>query len=353
MHRRAFISTAIGIGGVGALGTTSAAKGRGNGNDANANGNGKGKRKGNANGSSELVNAEQTADGAIVATDDDFVISGQEVEVDGRDFYDGGEGTYVIYNDGYSGEISNNEISVSDVPSNPTFGIRVEGAGVDVRSNEIDGDDALGKQFLSVGSADGATGTIESNALNGGHRVGILAEGADTDVSIRNNDVIGLGPKSDGWAENGIQISDGASAHVRGNTVADHWWDLDNFQSAGIILYQPGDGVHIQRNTVRDNDAGLALWGGDEHNAIHNTVEVTEADPGENGVAHYGVLALETTNSGARQNTISAEDGDIGILVYPSASNTKLIGNDVSGFDDLIADQGDETKLPKPFDPDA
>jgi hypothetical protein len=39
--------------------------------------------------------------------------------------------------------------------------------------------------------------------------------------------------------------------------------------------------------------------------------------------------------------------------VHPSGSSTKLIGNDVSGFDDLIADQGDETKLPMPFDPDA
>jgi hypothetical protein len=351
MHRRAFISTAIGIGGVGALGTTSAAKGNGH-----AAGNAGGKANGNANGSGggpALINAEQTDDGAFVATDDGFVISGHEIEVDGRDFYDGGAGTYVVYNDGYAGEISNNEISVSDVPASPTFGIRVEDAEVDVRSNEVDGDDALAHQFLSIGFGDGATGTIDTNALNGGHRVGILAEGTGTDVSIRNNDVIGLGPKSNGWAENGIQISDSAIAHVRGNTIADHWWDLDNFQSSGIILYQPGDGVHIQRNTVRDNDAGLALWGGDNHNAIHNTVEVTEADPGESGVAHYGLLALATTNSGARQNTISAVEGDIGILVYPSASNTKLIGNDVSGFDDPIADQGDETKLPKPFDPDA
>lgn len=161
-----------------------------------------------------------------------------------------------------------------------------------------------------------------------------------------------FGPKSDGWAENGIQISAGANAHVRGNTVTDHWWDLDNFQSSGIILYQPGDNVQIQRNTIRNNDAGIALWGGDGHNAIHNTVEVTEPDPGENGVAHYGVMVLETENSGVRQNTVTAEAGAIGILVYPSAENTKLIGNDVTGFDELINDQGADTKLPKPFDPD-
>jgi hypothetical protein len=305
------------------------------------------------NNGSKLVNAEQTTDGAIVATDDDFVIAGQEIEVNSQSFYDGSEGAYVIYNDGYSGEISNNEITVLDMSTSPTFGVRVEDAEVDATGNSIDGDDALDEQFLSVAFADGASGQIESNTLNGGHRVGILAEGSGTDVSIRNNEVIGLGPKSDGWAENGIQVSAGATARVRSNTVADHWWDLDNFQSSGIILYQPSDEVHLQRNIIRNNDAGIALWGGDQHNAIHNTVEVTEADPGENSVAHYGSLVLETENSGLRQNTISSEDGDIGVLVYSTSENTKLIGNDVSGFDEAIVDNGDETKLPDPFDPDA
>lgn len=341
MKRRSFIGTTLGVAGLSAVGaSTTAAKGPGSG-------------KGGGDDDTELVNAEQTDDGAIVATDDEFVISGQEVEIDGQEFYDGDEGTYVIYNDGYSGVISNNEISVENMTGNPTFGIRVEGGNVDVTSNVVDGDDALSQQFLSVAIADGATGNVQSNTLNGGHRVGLLAEGSGTDVSVRDNEVTGLGPKSDGWAENGIQVGGGATARVRGNTVADHWWDLDNFQSAGIILYQPGDGVNIQRNTVRNNDAGVALWGGDEHNAIHNSVEVTDADLGENDAAHYGVLALDTADSGIRQNTIGAEDGNIGVLVYPSAENTKLVGNEISGFADAIADEGADTKLPKPFDPGA
>ncbi|GAA0677729.1 right-handed parallel beta-helix repeat-containing protein [Natronoarchaeum mannanilyticum] len=345
MNRRTFVGTAVGLAGFGTLGTGSAVQ-NGNGR-GNSNGNGRG------NGDGGLVNAEETGSGAIVATDDGFVISDQEITVDNGVGYDGGEGAYIIYNDGYDGEISNNEISVDEVPESPTFGIRVEGGDVDVRSNTVDGDDALGKQFLSIGVADGATGRAEDNTLNGGHRVGILAEGSGTDISIRSNDVTGLGPKSDGWAENGIQISGDATGDVRDNTVEDHWWDLDNFQSSGIILYQPGDSINIQRNEVRNNDAGIALWGGDRHNAIHNAVEVSEADPGENGVAHYGVLVLDTENTGVRQNTISATDGDIGILVYSSAENTKLIGNDVSGFDELIVDQGADTKLPNPFDPNS
>lgn len=340
MQRRTFLRTTLAVAGTAAITAPALAQEKNNGN-------------GRGNNQSDLVNAEETGNGAIVATGDGFRIAGQDLTIDGQALHDGSEGAYAIYNDGYSGEITGNEITVEDMAANPTFGIRVEGGDVDVTGNDVEGDDALAQQFLSVAAADGARGRIEGNTLNGGHRVGILAEGSGTDASIRDNDVTGLGPKSDGWAENGIQVSAGASADVRGNTVADHWWDLDNFQSAGIILYQPDDDVQIQRNTVRDNDAGVALWGGDRHNAIHNTVEVTDADPGENGVAHYGVLVLATENSGVRQNTITAEAGSIGVLVYSSAENTKLIGNDVSGFDELIADQGADTKLPRPFDPDS
>lgn len=339
MQGRTFITSAFTAAGIGAVTNPVLAQGNNNGN-------------GNDNSGTDLVNAEETSDGAIVATGDGFRISGQDLTIDGQDLYDGSEGAYAIYNDGYSGEITGNEITVKNMSTNLTTGVRVEGGKVDVSGNAVEGDDALVREFLSVAFADGATGKIERNRLNGGHRVGILAEGSGTDALIRDNKVTGLGPKSDGWAENGIQISTGANAHVHGNTVTNHWWDRDDFQSAGIILHQAGDTVQIQRNTVRNNDAGIALWGGDQHNAIHNTVKVTEPDPGENGIAHYGVMVLETENSDVRQNTVTAEAGAMGILVYPSAESTKLIGNDVTGFEELVVDQGDDTKLPKPFDPD-
>lgn len=324
MQRRTFIGTTVGTAGIGILGANPVV--------------------GNSNG---LINAEETSGGGIVATDDGFVISGQEITVDS------GTPSYVVYNDGYSGEITDNDIDVEEVPSNPTFGIRVEGSSVDVSSNDIEGDDALNRQFLSIGYAGGATGRVRSNTLNGGHRVGVLATGDRTDIDVLDNEITGLGPKSDGWAENGIQVGGGATARIRGNTVANHWWDLDNFQSSGIIIYQPGDSVNIQRNSVVDNDAGIALWGGNRHNVLHNTIEVTEEDPGDDDAFHAGVFALETTNSGLRQNTVTAVDGDMGIVLYPSAENTKLIRNDISGWASPIVDQGEETKLPKPFDPDS
>lgn len=148
MERRTFISTALGTAGFSTVGTSTVLAKR-NRNQP---------EMGSSSTDSDLVNAEQTDTGAIIATDDEFVISGQDIEVDGQDFHGGTKGAYVIYNDGYSGKISNNEITVLDMATNPTFGIRVEGGTVEITSNAIDGNDALAKRFLSVSLADGATG---------------------------------------------------------------------------------------------------------------------------------------------------------------------------------------------------
>lgn len=148
MERRSFISTALGTAGFSTVGTSTVL--------ARKNGDRSG--KGSSSTDSNLVNAERTDDGAIVATDDEFVISGQEIEVDGQDFYSGDKGAYVIYNDGYSGEISDNEITVLNMATDPTYGIRVEGGTFDIASNDINGNAALAERFLSVSIAGGAAG---------------------------------------------------------------------------------------------------------------------------------------------------------------------------------------------------
>lgn len=147
MERRSFISTALGTAGFSTVETSTVLTRK---NEDRPG-------KGSSSTDLDLVNAEQTENGAIIATGDEFVISGQEIAVDGQDFHSGDKGAYVIYNDGYSGRISNNELTVLDMATNPTFGIRVEGGTVEITSNAIDGNDALAERFLSVSLADGAT----------------------------------------------------------------------------------------------------------------------------------------------------------------------------------------------------
>lgn len=222
------------------------------------------------------------------------------------------------------------------------WGIRVEGANVDVVNSTVTSEEGFPHQFLGVGYLDGATGTVRNNDITGDHRVGVLIRGAGTDVSLDDNRIVGAGTKSTGWANNGIQIDQGSTATVKNNLVQDHWWNLDNFVSSG--LYLDTEGVAVHHNTFRNNDAGMYLFGSG-NNTLHNIVEVTYSEVDIEGI--YGILVLGDDN-GVRQSTItSAVEAGLGLGVW--GSNTKLIRNTVSGWADNLIDAGEGTKLPKPF----
>lgn len=293
-----------------------------------------------------LVNAEVKSSGAIVATGDDFVISGQNIAVDGEAFYESDGESFVIFNDGYSGEIRHNTMTVESVQDR-TFGIRVDGGDVTVSNNSIEAGDDINNRFIAVHYLGGATGKVTNNDITGAHRVGVLATESGTDVEIARNDIEGPGPREQGWADNGVQLSGGTTGMVRGNTIAGHWYSPNSFVSTGVLAY--GDEITLLRNDFTDNDLSILL-AGDDSSVVKNTtsVEFTQTD-----TAHYGVYDLGGENNAIVNNTIetaAAANGVIGIIVL--GTNTKLIRNSLSGWEDLILDAGDETKLPDPFNPD-
>jgi hypothetical protein len=239
---------------------------------------------------------------------------------------------------------------------NDQFLVRVEGADVDVTGSEFDVTGDYKHQIIHVGLVDGASGNIAGNELTGFKRVGILLRGEGTSAEVQGNALAGVGPKTDGWAENGIQVSGGATAIIKENTVEDHWWDMNDFVSSGIIVFG-SDGVTVQRNSLAGNDAALVV-AGDDNNFIHNTVDVTDQDGDASGIFHAGAIVSSGENNGLRQNDFisgsPAGSFNFGIFVAGAAVNTKLIRNSFDGnFADEIVDQGDETKLPDPFDPDS
>lgn len=317
MKRRQFIQTTAGIAGLGIVGVGS----------VSAN-------------SGTLKNATVTSSGAIVATDDDFVIAGQNLTVDGS------WGSPIITNNGYSGQIFDNTLTVNDLDGT-TFGVQVEGGAVDVYDNRVEGSDLLVNQFLGIGFTDGAVGRAKNNTVTCKHRVGILARGLGTDVTISRNTVTGVGPTTSGWAENGIQVSDSATATVKRNTVDDHWWDKNDFQSSGIIVFGAND-VTAQHNGVQDNDMGIAFVG-ERNKAAHNDVTVTYDST---DTVHYGVFDAFGVDNAIIQNSVTAAgDNDALVGVIANGDNSKLIGNRISGWQTAISAPGDDTKLPDPFDP--
>lgn len=230
------------------------------------------------------------------------------------------------------------------------YAVRVDGADVDVAKSSFDVVDDYVHQFVAIGYRDGATGTIFNNTITGFHRVGILLDGTGTSATVKGNEVTGIGQKTDGWAENGIQVSRGATGTVNNNKVTDHWWDKNNFVSSGIIVFG-SDEVTAQRNTLDGNDASLILFG-DRNNFIHNTVEATAPDGSKDGTSHFGAF-VSGENNGLRQNDfMTGTSANVGIFIFSGSVNTKLIRNSFSGgFGTKIFDGGDETKLPRPFQP--
>lgn len=221
---------------------------------------------------------------------------------------------------------------------------------------------------------------VENNTLTGFGRGGIGANGDGgahpaPHMIVRDN-VIDSASGPGGSAPNGVQIGFGASGEVKRNTIANCRYATDlsgAWQASGVLLFE-SDGVEVKQNTLYNNDVAVAAsaWGWFRDSA--NDAEVVRNDIrgaliGVNLRAtawdQDGRFAFLTnhdpsvTNSKVVNNSITTDWSDstatIGIAVErndenetdeyePTARNTKLITNSISGFQTNIEDEGSETK---------
>ncbi|QAA76237.1 MAG: hypothetical protein BIP78_0471 [Candidatus Bipolaricaulis sibiricus] len=127
---------------------------------------------------------------------------------------------------------------------------------------------------------------IIENAVSNYSRVGIGALGdvvgwqrgpaPDPIVNIIGNIVTGNGLEAatGWWAENGIQVSYGATGQVVGNVVSNHWVNNPYWTASGILVVG-SDNVSVLDNLVFNNQTsiavmGLTAWGGGPAN--HNLI---------------------------------------------------------------------------------
>lgn len=113
--------------------------------------------------------------------------------------------------------------------------------------------------------------TIENNDIKdfsqGG--IGVLGDWElliDPVATIKGNTVTGNGLEigDNWWAENGIEISSGASVDIIDNNIKDCLVNNPNRKSSGIMIYDASDN-HIQNNDLYQNDLGIWI-GGEFHN---------------------------------------------------------------------------------------
>ena len=173
-----------------------------------------------------------------------------------------------VYYDAASGNVSDADIFGANY-----FGVLVNGASVNVTDSQVHAIGEVPFNGAQHGNAivylNGASGTISGNDVFDYQKNGITVSGkaangidpgtAVTSASVLNNVVIGEG-QIDYIAQNGIQISFGASALVRGNTVSGNWYTPAGTESCGLLLYQ-ANGVKTQMNHLFDNEVNFCNFG--------------------------------------------------------------------------------------------
>ena len=113
------------------------------------------------------------------------------------------------------------------------------------------------------------TGTISHTTISGYQKNGVVVDGPGSHAQVSDNDVTGAGPSGALGviiAQNGIQVSDGASGQVTDNTVSANQYSGGGFASADGILVFGGCGfgsltknVTVFGNTLINNDIGVQL----------------------------------------------------------------------------------------------
>jgi hypothetical protein len=161
--------------------------------------------------------------------------------------------------------------------------------------------------------------TAEGNTIDDYQKAGIDIRGVGSVGTISNNTIRGAG-QTPAIAQNGIQISRGASATVTGNTVSANAYVTP--LSTGILAIGPIGTVTISQNTSSANDFGIYVYNVLSGTAIVRRNAVTGGDQGINVDLSTGVLF---------ENNVSDASATNGIWAGPDAKGNTFTSNIATG----------------------
>jgi parallel beta helix pectate lyase-like protein len=146
------------------------------------------------------------------------------------------------------------------------FGVVVNGGRRDVVHSSVSniGDTPFGGSQHGIGiyytgeSGTPTSGIVSDDNVSRYQKGGIVAT-QEASVSITNNTVTGFGPV-DFIAQNGIQVSYGATAEVSGNSIYNNDYTPKAYIACGLLLYQ-ASGVNTGTNLYRHNESNMCNFG--------------------------------------------------------------------------------------------
>jgi hypothetical protein len=115
----------------------------------------------------------------------------------------------------------------------------------------------------SASTSDPGTATLNNDVVNNYQKNGITVDGALSSATINSATVIGTG-ETPAIAQNGIQVSDGATAKINSSSVSGNECDVSvcgpngftQVQSCGILLFDAGK-VTVNGTAASANDIGV------------------------------------------------------------------------------------------------
>jgi parallel beta-helix repeat protein len=152
------------------------------------------------------------------------------------------------------------------------------GLGIFVESNESGGTSNLNVKHSSVH-------TYQKN--------GITGQATGTTMNISGNFVQGYGSVNF-IAQNGIQVSYGASGTISGNTVIDDFFSPNTFASTGILLLDSANDASVTGNAVSDTNLGVVLF--DDGTSSSTDDSITVATNRIVGTQYDGIDACSNNN---------------------------------------------------------
>ncbi len=162
---------------------------------------------------------------------------------------------------------------------------------------------------------------LSSDTVSGYQKNGITDEGAGSSMNISSTTVTGAGATPE-IAQNGIQVSYGASGTINQSTVAGNECNaascgaesLADYQAAGILFYGAANGSAVSKSNVRTNDVGVLAESTTETQPVEPAApqiqvkqNILENDRYESVLVSQGWVNLS-------KNTLSG--GNVGIQLY-------------------------------------
>jgi hypothetical protein len=161
----------------------------------------------------------------------------------------------------------------------------IDGVSVTGIREPLHGDGSLsGNQLgngIVISNQDGVARTVEvsHSTVTDFQKTGMVFDGEGLTVDVDHNTVVGGGLQPLGSpAQNGIQISDGATGTIAHNSVSGLGYGPDSWSASGILVYGSDD-VTVKHNDVvmvgDSMDAAIAFVDADNPTATHNDVTAT------------------------------------------------------------------------------